>query len=156
MLLFYGIFSWISVCWLSLYAHALVKSIPEDGFALAWWIYYIVCIFTQVLAIDARNDAQLSGLLVVTSPENAFYSSPTEHGWRCTPASESDTDLTWTQLDYDDSQWQTATSRGVYVLHECMYRGCTICFRRFVVCQPFVKYWNSARFMFIPWYVSNH
>ena len=67
-----------------------------------------------MLAIDVRNDNQLSGLLVVTSAENAFYSSPTEHGWRCTAASEDDTDLAWTASNFDDSSWQTPTSRGEY------------------------------------------
>ena len=76
----------------------------------------------QVLAINATNNAQLSGLLVMSDEHFSFYTSPTSD-WRCTPANSLDADdLSWTEASFDDSGWEIPTSRGLRARTGCMWK----------------------------------
>ena len=64
----------------------------------------------QVFSIDVTRSNDSYGILLMTSPQFVFYSNP--DSWLCVETASDDSDVTWTQTTFNDSDWHNAASQG--------------------------------------------
>ena len=64
----------------------------------------------QVFSIDVTRSNDPFGILLMTSPQFVFYSNP--DSWLCVETASDDSDVTWTQTTFNDSDWPNAASQG--------------------------------------------